>query len=26
VDGIIELRVCTRINPLLRLGLGDEPA
>jgi hypothetical protein len=23
---IAALRVCTRINPLLRLGLSDEPA
>jgi site-specific DNA recombinase len=23
---LASVRVCTRINPLLRLGLGDEPA
>ena len=26
IDERAVLRVCTRINPLLRLGLGDEPA
>ena len=25
-EGMARVRMCTRINPLLRLGLGDEPS